>query len=42
MRVDITYRKKTVKITNTWKLNNTLLNNEVITEKTKIVSVLLT
>ena len=27
MRLDITYRKKTVKNTNTWKLNNMLLNN---------------
>ena len=35
MRLDINYRKKTVKITNTWKLNNMLLNNEVITEEIK-------
>ena len=27
MRLDISYRKKTVKNTNTWRLNNTLLNN---------------
>ena len=33
MRLDINYRKKTVKNTNTWRLNNTLLNNQEITEK---------
>ena len=27
MRLDINYRKKTVKNTNTWRLNNMLLNN---------------
>ena len=27
MRIDINYRKKSVKNTNTWRLNNTLLNN---------------
>ena len=27
MRLDINYRKKSVKNTNTWRLNNTLLNN---------------
>ena len=35
MRLDINYRKKSVKNTNTWRLNNTLLNNEVITEEIK-------
>ena len=35
MRIDINYRKKTVKNTNTWKLNNMLLNNEEITEEIK-------
>ena len=35
MRVDINYRKKFVKNTNTWRLNNTLLNNQEITEETK-------
>ena len=35
MRPDINYRKKTVKNTNTWRLNNTLLNNQVITEEIK-------
>ena len=33
MTLDINYRKKTVKTTNTWKLNNTLLNNQEITEE---------
>ena len=35
MRLDINYRKKAVKNTNTWRLNNTLLNNEEITEERK-------
>ena len=35
MRLDINYRKKSVKNTNTWRLNNTLLNNQVITEEIK-------
>ena len=35
MRLDISYRKKSVKNTNTWRLNNTLLNNEEITEEIK-------
>ena len=35
LRLDINYRKKTVKNTNTWRLNNTLLNNQEITEKIK-------
>ena len=35
MRLEINYRKKTVKYTNTWRLNNTLLNNQEITEKIK-------
>ena len=35
MRLDINYRKKSVKNTNTWRLNNTILNNEVITEEIK-------
>ena len=32
MRLSINHRKKNVKNTNTWKLNNTLLNNQEITE----------
>ena len=35
MRLDINYRKKTVKTTNTWKLSNMLLNNQEITEEVK-------
>ena len=35
MRLDINYRKKNVKNTNIWRLNNTLLNNQVITEEIK-------
>ena len=35
MRLDINYRKKTVKNRNTWRLNNTLLNNQEITEEIK-------
>ena len=32
MRLEINYREKNVKSTNTWRLNNTLLNNQEITE----------
>ena len=36
MRLDINYRgKKAVKNTNTWRLNNTFLNNEKVTEEIK-------
>ena len=35
MRLDKNYRKMTVKNTNTWKLNNTLLNNQEIIEEIK-------
>ena len=35
MRLDNNYRKKSVKNTNTWRLNNTLLNNQKITEEIK-------
>ena len=35
MRLNINYRKKSVKNTNTWRLNNTLLNNQQITEEIK-------
>ena len=35
MRLDIIYRKKSVKNTNTWKLKNTVLNNQEITEEIK-------
>ena len=35
MRLDINYRKRSVKNTNTWSLSNTLLNNQEITEEIK-------
>ena len=35
MRLDIKYRKKSVKNTNTRRLKNTLLNNQKITEEIK-------
>ena len=35
MRLDINYKKKTVRNTNTWRLNNTFLNNQQVTEKIK-------
>ena len=35
MRLDINYREKSVKNTNTWRLNNTLPNNQEITEVIK-------
>ena len=35
MRLEINYREKNVKNTNTQRLNNTLLNNQEITEKSK-------
>ena len=35
LRLDINYRKKTVKNTNIWRLNNTLVNNQQITEEIK-------
>ena len=35
MRLDINCRKNSVKNTNTWRLNNTLLNNQGITEEIK-------
>ena len=35
MRLDINYRKKPLKNTNTWRLNNALLHNQEITEEIK-------
>ena len=35
MILEINYKKKTVKNTNMWRLNNTLLNNQWITEEIK-------
>ena len=36
VRLDINYRRKTIKNCNRWRLNNTLLNNQQITEEIKI------
>ena len=36
MRLDINYKKKTIRNTNTWKLNNTFLNNQQVTEEIKM------
>ena len=33
MRLAINYKKKTVRNTNTWRLNNTFLNNQQVTEE---------
>ena len=33
LRLDLNYRRKTIKISNIWRLNNTLLNNQQITEE---------
>ena len=35
MRLDINYKKKTVRHTNTWRLNNTFINNQQVTEEIK-------
>ena len=35
MRLDIIYKKKSVRNTNTWRLNNTFLNNQQVTEEIK-------
>ena len=35
MRLDINYKKKTIRNTNTWGLNNTFLNNQQFTEEIK-------
>ena len=35
MRLEINYRERNIKNTNTWRLNNTLLNNQEITEEIK-------
>ena len=35
MRLEMNYREQNVKNTNTWRLNNTLLNNQEITEEIK-------
>ena len=35
MRLEMNYKKKTVRSTNTWRLNNTFLNNQQATEEIK-------
>ena len=35
MRLGINYKKKTVRNTNTWRLNNSFLNNQQVTEEIK-------
>ena len=35
MKLDINYKKKTVRNTNTWRVNNTFLNNQQVTEEIK-------
>ena len=35
MRLDINYKEKTVRNTNTWRLNNMLLDNQQVTEEIK-------
>ena len=35
MRLGINYKKKTVRNTNTWRLNNMFLNNQQVTEEVK-------
>ena len=35
VRLDLNYRRKTIKNSNKWRLNNTLLNNQQITEEIK-------
>ena len=35
VRLDVNYRRKSIKNSNIWRLNNMLLNNEQITEEIK-------
>ena len=35
MRLDVNYKKKSIRNTNTWRLNNTFLNNQQVTEEIK-------
>ena len=35
MRQDINYKKKTVRNTNTWRLSNTFVNNQQVSEEIK-------
>ena len=36
VRLDVNYRRKAIKNSNIWRLNNTLLDNQQITEEIKI------
>ena len=36
VKLDLNYRRKTIKNSNIWRLNNMLLNNQQITEEIKI------
>ena len=36
MRLDINYKKKTIRNTNTWRLNNTFINNQQVEIKREI------
>ena len=36
MRLDINYKKNTIRNTNTWRLNNMFLNNQQVTEEIKV------
>ena len=36
LRLDVNYRRKTIKNSNIWRLNNTLMNNQQIIEEIKI------
>ena len=35
MRLDISYKEKSVRNTNTWRLSNTFLNNQQVTKEIK-------
>ena len=39
VRLDVNYREKAIKNTNIWRLNNTLLNNQQITEEIKKIKI---
>ena len=36
VRLDLNYKRKTIKNSNIWRLNNTVLNNQQVTEEIKI------
>ena len=38
-RLDLNYRRKTIKNSNIWRLNNTLLNNQQTTEEIKKIKI---